>query len=308
MDDDDRPLDQSESQALAAEATRGQREDRDLAVRLGRPATDGAEIHAHPLHSAHADPGQALVEAAKAGDERSVAEVIEACLPQILAMSRRYLGTEHVERLELVQEGVAGLLQALDRFDPARGAPFCAYARPTVQRAMQRLIAELSDAAVLSDRARRHLSRLKSAEDELMGERHRLPTRREILDRAGVEREEAARLLAETSPSRSFHEPITAEDGGVIGSLGDLVDDPRALDAYDRVLDAMEAHELLPLLCVLSARERSILRARYGLDGEEQSIRQIAERLGISTSRVREIERRALRKLRRAAVAARAAR
>jgi RNA polymerase primary sigma factor len=308
MDDDDRPLDQSESHALAAEATRGQREDRDLAVRLGRTASDAAEIHAHPLHSARAEPGQALVEAAKAGDERSVAEVIEACLPQILAMSRRYLGTKHVERLELVQEGVAALLQALDRFDPARGAPFCAYARPTVQRAMQRLIAELSDAAVLSDRALRHLSRLKSAEDELMRERHRLPTRREILDRAGVEREEAARLLAETSPPRSFHEPITAEDGGVIGSLGDLADDPRAGDAYDRVLDAMEAHELLPLLRVLSARERSILRARYGLDGEEQSIRQIAERLGISTSRVREIERRALRKLRRAAVAARAAR
>ena len=298
MDDDDRPLDQSESHALAAEATRGQREDRDLAVRLGRPASDAPEIHAHPLHSAHADPGQALIEAAKARDEQSVAEVIEACLPQILAMSRRYRGTEHVERLELVQEGVAALLEALDRFDPSRGVPFCAYARPTVQRAMQRLIAELSDAAVLSDRALRHLSRLKSAEDELMGESHRLPTRREILDRAGVEREEAERLLAETSPPRSFHEPITAEDGGVIGSLGDLVDDPRAVDAYDRVLDAMEAHELLPLLSVLSARERSILRARYGLDGEEQSIRQIAERLGISTSRVREIERRALRKLR----------
>ena len=88
----------------------------------------------------------------------------------------------------------------------------------------------------------------------------------------------------------------------MIGSFGDLVDDPRAEDAYDRVLDVMEAHEPLPLLSVLSARERSILRARFGLDGEEQSIRQIAERLGLSTSRVRDIERRALRKLRRAAV------
>lgn len=94
----------------------------------------------------------------------------------------------------------------------------------------------------------------------------------------------------------------------MIGSLGDLVDDPRAEDAYDRVLDAMEAHELLPLLCVLSERERSILRARNGLDGEEQSIREIAERLGISRSRVRSLERRALRKLERAAVAAGAAR
>jgi RNA polymerase sigma factor (sigma-70 family) len=166
---------------------------------------------------------------------------------------------------------------------------------------MQRLVAELSDAAVLSDRALRHLSRLKSAEDELMRERRRLPTRREILESAGISREEAAQLLAATMPPRSLQEPITAEDGGVIGSLGDLVDDEGALDAYDRVLDAMEGHELLALLSVLSPRERSILRARYGLDGEEQSVRQLAERLGISRSRVRAIERRALRKLRRVA-------
>ena len=308
--DDDRPLEHSESQALAAQASRGRGADRDLAMRLNRLATDGSPIDVRPLESAtdRGEPARAVVEAAKAGDERSVAEVIDACLPQVLTISRRYVGTEHVERLELIQEGIAGLLQALDRFDPGCGTPFCAYARPAVQRAMQRLVAELSDAVVLSDRALRHLSRLKSAEDELMREHPRLPTRREILDRAGVEREEAKRLLAETSPPRSFQEPITAEDGGVIGSLGDLVDDPRAVDAYDRVLDAMEAHELLPLLSVLSPRERSILRARYGVDGEEQSIRQIAERLGLSTSRVREIERRALRKLRRAAVAAGAAR
>ena len=308
--DDDRPLEHSESQALAAQVSRGRGADRDLAMRLNRPATDGSPIDVRALESAtdRGEPARAVVEAAKAGDERSVAEVIEACLPQVLTISRRYLGTEHVERLELIQEGIAGLLQALDRFDPGRGTPFCAYARPAVQRAMQRLVAELSDAAVLSDRALRHLSRLKSAEDELMREHRRLPTRREILDRAGVEREEAKRLLAETSPPRSLQEPLTAEDGGVIGSLGDLVDDPRAVDAYDRVLDAMEAHELLPLLSVLSPRERSILRARYGLDGEEQSISQIAERLGLSTSRAREIERRALRKLTRAAVAAGAAR
>ena len=89
----------------------------------------------------------------------------------------------------------------------------------------------------------------------------------------------------------------------IVGSLGDLVDDPRAQDAYDRVLDAMEAHELLPLLSVLSRRERAVLRARYGLDGPEQSISEIAERLGVSTSRVRGIEARALGKLRRAAAA-----
>jgi RNA polymerase primary sigma factor len=134
-----------------------------------------------------------------------------------------------------------------------------------------------------------------------MRERRRLPSREEIIERAGVDRRDAEEVLAATMPPRSFEEPITAADGGMIGSFGDLVDDPRAQDAYDRALDAIEAEELLPLLSVLSARERRILAARYGLDGEPQSRRQIAERLGLSVSRVRDIEQRALGKLRRAA-------
>ena len=305
--DDDRALDPSESQVLAAEAIRGQQADRELAARLDRwppPASGGGA----PQAAARGGHGRAVVEAAKAGDELALARLVEACLPRIAAVARRYAVGPHVGRLELVQEGVAGVLQALERFDPARGAPFWAYARPTVERAMRRLVAELGDAAVLSDRALRHLSRLRSAEGELMRENRRLPTRREIVDRSGLQRDDAERLLAGTTPPRSFQEPLVAEDGGVIGSLGDLVDDPRAEDAYERVLDLMESHELLPLLSVLSDRERSILRAHYGLDGKEQSIREIAERLGLSTSRVRAIEQRALRKLGRAAAAAGVAR
>lgn len=312
--DDDPPLERSESPALAAEATRGRRADRDLAIRLNRSAPDGSEVGAQALAAltdrgaARGEPALEVVESAKAGDERALAEVVEACLPRIAAMSRRYALAAHVERLELIQEGVAGLLQALDRYDATCGTSFWAYARPTVQRAMQRLVGELGDAVVLSDQALRRLSRLRSAEDELMREHRRLPTRREIVERSGLERDQAERLLAGTSRPRSLQEPITADDGGVIGSLGDLVDDPRAEDAYELVLDVMEAHELRPLLLVLSPRERSILCARYGLDGREQSIAEIAERLGLSTSRVRDIERRALRKLRRAAVAADVAR
>jgi RNA polymerase sigma factor (sigma-70 family) len=173
---------------------------------------------------------------------------------------------------------------------------------------MQRLVAELGDAVVLSDRGLRQLSRLRSAEAELMQEHGRLPSQREIVERSGVERDAAEQLLADVRAPRSFQEPLTAEDGGVIGSFGDLIDDPRAEDSYERVLDALEAQELLPLLSVLSDRERGVLRARYGLDGEEQSIRQVAEGLGVSESRVRDIERRALSKLRRAAQAANAAR
>jgi RNA polymerase primary sigma factor len=115
-------------------------------------------------------------------------------------------------------------------------------------------------------------------------------------------------VFAAMSPPRSFQEPITADDGGVIGSFGDLIDDPRAIDAYDRVLDHIEAAELRSLLSVLSPRERRVLNARYGLDGVERSRRDVAEELGVSVRRVRDIEARALAKLRRAAVTAGAAR
>jgi RNA polymerase primary sigma factor len=242
-----------------------------------------------------------LVEAAKAGDQRALDEVVEAHLPLIAAMARRYAVAPHVDRTELTQEGVAALLQALARFDPTRGTRLWDYARPTVQRAMQRLVAELGDAVELPDRALRKLSRLRSAEQELMGERNRLPTRDEVIERAGVDRRTADQILAETRPPRSLQEPIVAPDGGVIGITGELIDDPGAEDAYERVLDSIEAQELVSLLSVLSPRERAIIAARYGFGGEPLSRQEIAERFGVSVSRVRQIERRALTKMRRAA-------
>ena len=307
--DGDRPLEPHESQDLAAQAARGRRADRDLVSRLDHPPLSAREVSPRHLDAltdraaARGDLERELVEAAKAGDEPALARLVEAYLPLVAALARRYAVSPHVERLELVQEGVAGLLQALDRFDATRGTSFWAYARPTVQRAMQRLVTELADAALLPGHALQRLSRLRSAEDELMRENRRMPSRAEIIDRSGIDRDEAKQVLAAARPPRSFQEPITAEDGGVIGSFGDLVDDPRAEDAYARVLDEIEAEELLPLLSVLSPRERSILRARYGLDGEAQSRRDVAERLGLSVSRVRDIERRALAKLRSAALA-----
>jgi RNA polymerase sigma factor (sigma-70 family) len=297
----------SGAETLADEAARGRRADRELALRLGHPAPD---LPAPRPHRA-APPGEldrALVEAAKEGDEHALAEVVHAHLPLIERMARGYAASPHVERLELVQEGVAALLQALDRYDPSRGTPLWAYARPAVQRAMLRLLGELGDAATLPERGLRRLSQLKSAEEELWRERGRMPMRAEVVERSGVDRDRAEQVLSATRLPRSFQEPITAEDGGVIGTIGALVSDPRAQDAYERVLDEVEAGELLPLLSALSERERVVLRARYGLDGEPASRRQVARRLGVSESRVRDIERRALAKLRRAAARAGAAR
>jgi len=84
-------------------------------------------------------------------------------MPRIAAMARHYRISPNVERVEVLQEGVAGLLRALERYDPDRGIPFWAYARWWVRQSMQRLVAELTRPSVLSDHALRQLSRIRDA-------------------------------------------------------------------------------------------------------------------------------------------------
>ena len=307
-EDQDLSPEPGEGAALAAGAGRARAADRELARGLRLPEPSGRAPDARYLEALSRrrplapERERLLVEAAQSGDATARAVLVEAYMPRIAAMARHYRISPNVERAELLQEGAAGLLRALERHDPERGIPFWPYARWWVRQSMQRLVAELTRPTVLSDHALRQLSRIKDAYREVYDEQRREPTPDELAQRTGLTRDQVANLLAVDRPSRSTEEPRTTEDGGVWGRLEDMLADPLADGEYERVLDAVEAQELVALLTGLSERERMILRARYGLDGEEeQSPSQIAERLGLSTERVRQIERRARGKLAAAA-------
>jgi RNA polymerase sigma factor (sigma-70 family) len=237
-----------------------------------------------------------LVAAAKEGDSRARAELVDAFLPVISSVARLYRCTPSVDRVELLQEGVVGLLRAVERYDPARGTPFWAYAKWWVRQAMQQLVSELTRPAVLSDRALRQLARVKEARAQALGEYRREPSREELATRADLTLEQVDNLLAIDSVPRSIEDPITGEDG-TVGTIGEQFVDPRSEAEYERVLDESERPELAALLAGLSDRERAVLQARYGLDGEQQTLREIGERLGVSAERVRQLEQRALGKL-----------
>jgi RNA polymerase sigma factor (sigma-70 family) len=216
-------------------------------------------------------------------------------MPLISSVARPYR-SGHVQRLELLQEGVVGLLRALEGFDPARGTPFWAYASWWVRQAMQQLVAELTRPVVLSDRALRHLARVREAQRDSLREHGREASPGELAERTGLTGEQLDDLLAtERSPS-SLQEPVIGDEGAV-GVLGDLLVDPLADGEYERVLSNIQAQELHSMLAGLSDRERDVLRARYGLDGPEQSLRDVGGHLGLSGERVRQIEGRALGKL-----------
>jgi DNA-directed RNA polymerase sigma subunit (sigma70/sigma32) len=268
--------------------------ERELAVRR-RHATDRGPRPRLPVALE-----RELVLAAKAQDADARAALIEAFLPLVASVARLYRGSAAVDRAELMQEGVVGLLRALERFDPSLHTPFWAYASWWVRQAMQQLVSELTRPVVLSDRAVRQLARVKDAHQRHLRAHSAEPTLRDLAESTGLSREQVERLMAAERKPRALEEPL-GSDGEAGGTFGDLLADPNAEDAYECVPRRLEVQTLPGLLSGLNERERTIVGARYGLDGPEQTLGELAGRLGVSAERVRQIEQRALDKLRDAA-------
>src|SRR5579884_1508152 len=271
----------AEAEAIELHAA-GQRVlDRKLAEGLAEAKPDLTPVTAAYLRELDGRPRlprpleRELIAAAQAGDRDARAQLIEAFLPLIASVARIYRSSPRIERIELLQEGVVGLLRALERYDPERGVPFWGYAAWWVRQAMQQLVAELTRPVVLSDRALRQLARMKDFHRAYVQAQGREPTHQELAAGTELSDEQVANLIASDQPARTLDEPAHAEDGS-LGTFGELLVDPIAEGEYERALDDIEVQQLRSLLSGLSERERTILRARYGLDGEEQTLAQIA--------------------------------
>jgi len=243
---------------------------------------------------------RALVRAAEEGDANARARLVDAFMPSIASVARIYRSAPAVHRGELMQEGVVGLLRALQRYDVSRGTRFWDYASWWVRQAMQQLVAEVTGPVVLSDRALRQLARVKAARRSHLQTHGREPPTGELVETTGLTREQVENLIAVERTPRALEESGEGRDGAA--AVGELLADPDAEDAYERVDRRLEIDELRDLQSDLCERERVILRARFGLDGREQTLREVGGNLHLSAERVRQIEEGALEKLREASV------
>jgi RNA polymerase primary sigma factor len=246
-----------------------------------------------PLHETE----MKLLEAACDGVPRAREELVNAFMPLIGRVARIYSHVPAVDRSELMQEGVVGMLRALDRYDRRLGTPFWAYASWWVRQAMQQLVSELSRPLVLSDRALRQLARIREARRSFASERSREPTLAELAEACELSTAQLQRLLLAERQPRSLEEPLEGAGGGST-TVGDMLCDPRGEDAYDELATRLLAAEVPHLLECLSERERVVIRSRYGLQCAECTLGELGRSIGVSAERVRQIEQTALEKMR----------
>jgi RNA polymerase sigma factor (sigma-70 family) len=237
-----------------------------------------------------------LLRAARCGEPAAREQLVDEFMPLIARAARSYAGSAGVETEELVQEGVVGLLIALERYDLDLGTPFWAYASWWVRRTMQRLVADLCLPLVLSDRAFRQLADVGQARRDHEQHHHCRPSAGELSARTGYSQEQIDSLTCVALPQRSLDEPL-AHGGDATGTLGGLLADPGGEDRYEEVDCRSECEVLRSRPNGLCDREREVLRARYGFDGPARTLREVGDELELSAERVRQIQQEALEKL-----------
>jgi RNA polymerase sigma factor (sigma-70 family) len=282
---------------------RGVAVERELAGRAeghgGDAAAEELWNEAESSQAVSGNEADALARRAQTGDDAAREELIRRLLPLVHSTARRYR-TEGLEQADLLQEGIVGLLRALQRYDPARGVPFAAFAAWWIRQSLQEARSDFMRPMRLPPKALRQLSQLKSEHQRIYQGQRRSAKLGELADRTNIELEQAEALLTADARPRSLDEPIENTEGE-LGTMGDLLEDPLSAAAYEDVVDAVAGNQLRALLSRLTEREREVVQARFGFDVPAEKLSEVGERLGVSAERVRQIEERALAKLRNAA-------
>ncbi len=209
-------------------------------------------------------------------------------------MARRY-SASGVPIADLVQEGNIGLLRAVERFEWERGFKFSTYAAWWIRQAITRGIAESARTIRLPVHLHDQVGRIRRARLDLEADLGRRPTCAEVATVTGDDPTEVAASLDWDRDVRSLEEPVRAEADLL---LSDLVADPRST-TEDTAIEGLQGGVVEDLLRPLDARERRILRLRFGVDqGEPRTFPEVAAELGLSKERIRQLELRAFCKLR----------